>query len=47
MSTSEDFKNQMETFLQQFTSLIPDKEQLKKLETDYNNLMDSCIFILK
>ncbi len=45
MSASEDFKNQIETFLQQFTSLFTDKEQLQKLETDYNNLMDLCKFI--
>ncbi len=45
MSASEEFKIQIETFLQKTTSQIIDKEILQELDTEYNNLMDQCKII--
>ena len=42
MSSSEDFKILIESFLQKFTTHIADNEILQQFETDYNSMMDQC-----
>ena len=42
MTSPEEFKNKIETFLQSFTSKINDDKVIQEIQLDYNDMMDMC-----
>ena len=44
MSSSEEFKNKIENFLQNVTSKITDSNLVKSIQLEYNDFMDFCKF---
>ncbi len=42
MSSSEEFKNKIENFLQNITSKISDSNMVQSIQSEYNEFMDFC-----
>jgi hypothetical protein len=42
MSSSEEFKNKFEIFLQNITSKLTDVNLVNSMQEEYNELMDLC-----